>query len=293
MRQDQFPLHADIEETHWWFVGRTELVKTVVSSVLCPSADSLVVDVGCGTGGIVGALAKDYSCVGMDAASDGIALAGARFPDIPFLLGSTPHDLGERASRLDLMLMLDVLEHVEQDREFLAGFIEPLKPGAHVLLTVPAGTALWSPHDENYGHYRRYEPATFRALWSGLNVREVFVTYFNVFLYPAVRLVRLLNRLTGRSWGAAGTDLSVPISPLNWLLRRIFTGEARVLANLAKGKRTRGFTFGVSLMALLTKPQEGSHESLPEETLLKKGCPPGPFPKTFETSGGSDRRGSS
>ncbi len=256
MNQDQFPLHADVEQTHWWFVGRRELVKTVVSSILRPSRDCLIVDVGCGTGGMVGALSEDYTCVGMDASTEAVTLAGARFPDIPFLLGSTPPDLGEAASRLDLMLILDVLEHVEKDKEFLAGFIELLKPGAHVLLTVPAGTELWSPHDESYGHFRRYEPAGLHALWSGLRVREVFVSYFNVFLYPAVRLVRLFNRLTGHSWGAAGTDLTVPISPLNRLLGRVFAAEAGVLGDLTKGRRSTGFTFGVSLMALLTKTSE-------------------------------------
>jgi SAM-dependent methyltransferase len=64
------------------------------------------------------------------------------------------------ADKFDLVLLLDVIEHVPDDREFLGGFVrQNLAPGGKVLISVPAWQALFTMHDVMLGHYRRYRPS--------------------------------------------------------------------------------------------------------------------------------------
>jgi SAM-dependent methyltransferase len=67
--------------------------------------------------------------------------------------------------RADLVLLLDVLEHVAEDRALLASLVrEVVKPGGHVLISVPAWDRLYTRHDAILGHCRRYSPVELRRL---------------------------------------------------------------------------------------------------------------------------------
>jgi hypothetical protein len=158
-----------------------------------------------------------------------------------------------------------VLEHVQDDRGLLSSLAAVAKPGAYFVLTVPAGMALWSPHDESHGHYRRYERNGLEALWSDLPLAPHLVSHFNTRLYPLIRAARIFARLSGRSLGRANTDLALPPSWINAALRRIFAGEARRLVSVLRGDRRRGYPFGVSLLAVLRR-QASTNESLKFET---------------------------
>jgi len=252
MQQAQFDLHAQIEKRHWWFVARRRILRSLIEAVVPPNENRLVIDVGCGTGGNIAALAGAYQCLGVDTSVDGIRLAQARFPDVRFVCGKAPEALGEAAGQADLFLLTDVLEHVPDDFWMLSELLAAAKPGAQVLLTVPADMALWSPHDEAFGHYRRYDAERLAAVWQGLPVRQRLLSYFNARLYPAIRWVRDRNRKRGQAAGDAGTDFDLPSPPVNWLLRRIFEGEqSRLLRSLHRG--ARGYSRGVSLVAILER----------------------------------------
>ncbi len=248
-----FQLLAEVEQGHWWFVARRRIMRRILQELLPPDGKSLVVDVGCGTGANIASLEGDYECAGIDTSEDAIRYARQRFEHVQYILGHAPQELGELADRMDAFLMMDVLEHVENDRELLGHQLAALRPGGYALLTVPADMRLWSEHDVTHGHYRRYDVKSFRSLWDDFPVEELLLSHFNTRLYPVVRAVRILNRLRGRAWGQAGTDLSVPWGPVNRCLEGIFAGEMKRLIRLLRGRRSRGYTFGVSLMAILKK----------------------------------------
>lgn len=253
MRSEQFSLHAEIEDKHWWFAGRRAIIARLLRNIIPASKDIAIVDVGCGTGGNIAEICGDYTCIGIDASPEAIEIAKVRYPEVQFILGTVPEDLCRIKHSPDICLLLDVLEHIQFDRQFLGELISVLKPGGHILLTVPAKKSLWSPHDANYGHFRRYEIHELEAVWAGLPVTVTLLSYFNYYLYPVVRMVRAFNRFRNREWGAAGTDLSMPPSPVNWVLRTIFASESRVLSELQTGERISGFSYGVSLVSLLRK----------------------------------------
>jgi hypothetical protein len=145
---------------------------------------------------------------------------------------------------------MDVLEHLEHDVRALSALISAAKPGAFFLITVPADMRLWSGHDEVFGHYRRYDRETFRALWSGLPVDALMVSHFSARLYPIVRVVRAVSRLRGATFGAEGTDFRVPAGPINRALIELFGGEAQRLTGVLRGT-ARPYRAGSSLVAVL------------------------------------------
>jgi len=254
MQTAQFQLHAEIEQRHWWFVARRRIVRKLIGSVLPPDRNTTLLDVGCGTGANLAALANDYRCVGIDTSAEAVELARRRFPQATFLNGFAPRDLpAEILNEAKLVLMTDVLEHVPDDYALLSEMLAAVRPGTYFLLTVPADPGLWSPHDESFGHYRRYRLADFQALWDGLPVDTHMVSYFNSRLQPVIKSVRWLNRLRKQSAGSAGTDFSLPPGPMNGVLSAVFGGEASRLVDLAAGRKSHGYRRGVSLVALIQR----------------------------------------
>jgi len=252
MHSEQFQLHAEIEQRHWWFVARRQILCRLAAEVLPPSPETTVVDIGCGTGGNVAALAKHYRCVGIDTSVEGIELAHQRFPHVQFLVGQAPADLGELVARARLFLLTDVLEHVQDDYAMFSSLLAASSPGTYFLVSVPADESLWSEHDESFGHYRRYDQARLEGVWAGLPVTTLLVSYFNARLLPIIKLIRAKNRRRGHSTGRAGTDFWLPIQPVNRILTGIFAGESKRLIACCRGKK-QGYRAGASLIALLRR----------------------------------------
>ncbi|MGH7475350.1 MAG: class I SAM-dependent methyltransferase [Longimicrobiales bacterium] len=268
MNPELFRLHAEVELKHWWFVARRRVVRTLLEAVVPPGRGHLIVDVGCGTGATLGFLGDAYRCVGIDPSPDAIRLAASRFPGARFSRGHAPDDLGDDARDADAVLLLDVLEHVADDFELFSRIAAELKPGAHILLTVPADRSLWSEHDVSFGHFRRYTAPRLREVWRGLPFTERLVSGLNARLYPVVKAVRMLSRVRGTASGRVGTDFRVGPAPVNAALTWIFAGEAsrlrRAISN-ANGASRLVYSRGVSLVALLRRePGEVVPRSLPE-----------------------------
>lgn len=228
-------------------------MRDLVRSVVPPGKGGLVVDVGCGTGGNIAALAGEYRCIGTDTSSEAIKFAQSRFPTVEFLRGVAPDCLGPLAGAASMFLLMDVLEHVEDDFSLFSRLLGASRPGAYFLITVPADPSLWSEHDVSFGHYRRYDRDRLEAVWSGLPVTVGVVSYFNSRLYPLIWAIRKLGRLRGRAAGAAGTDLDLPSPPINQLLARTFGGEATALRAQIAGGHAKRPRAGVSLIALLRR----------------------------------------
>lgn len=254
MNDSHYATHAQAELTHWWFMGRRSILQTLIEDILPPSADRLVIDVGCATGGSTAALSERYQTLGIDPSQDAIRWARERFPEVRFICGEAPDDLDGLAERADLFLLTDVLEHVCDDFLLFSRLLAVARPGAHFVVTVPADMWLWGLHDESHGHFRRYNRHRPVRLWEGLPVTPRLVSNFNSRLYAAIRIVRAINRLRGRSHGAAGTDLNTPSCVTNRIMTWILSGEAKRLVGLLHGRR-RGYRNGVSLIAVLRREE--------------------------------------
>jgi SAM-dependent methyltransferase len=253
MNGELFRLHARAEETHWWSRARRRIMVRLVRRLAPQGSGVLIVDVGCGTGGNLAALAGEYRCIGIDPASEAVELAQKRFPGVCFLVGEAPDDLPEEARKAAVVLLMDVLEHVADERRLLASLLSSIAPGARLVVTVPAGPGLWGPHDVTLGHHRRYSEAALRAIWRSLPVSIELLSPFNARLYPLIWGVRKFTRARGSAVGESGTDFWMPPAALNSLLERVFAGEAdRLLARLESGG-AGAYPFGASLLAVLRR----------------------------------------
>ncbi|HTR85886.1 MAG TPA: methyltransferase domain-containing protein [Reyranella sp.] len=94
----------------------------------------------------------------------------------------------------DLVLMMDVLEHVEDDVGLVGHYAGKVRSGAHFLVTVPAFQFLWSGHDVFLEHVRRYRLAEIEETMRKAGLEIVKGAYYFGFVFPLAAAVRLATR---------------------------------------------------------------------------------------------------
>jgi SAM-dependent methyltransferase len=248
-----FNVHAQLEPKHWWFRARSRIIRTLLNELMPPSRDVSIIDIGCGTGTIIATLAEDYRVIGIDPSRHAIELARKNYPDTRFICGEVPESLSPEERKAQAYLLLDVLEHIEDDYSFFDKVYTSVSPGSLFLLTVPADMSLWSCQDESYKHFRRYSEERFSSLWRGKKVSELLLTHFNTRLYPIIKIIRKINRMRKSTNGHAGTDFHLPNPAINAILERIFSGEHRRLVRMLKSESNKRYPRGVSLLAIIRK----------------------------------------
>lgn len=270
-----FDLHAALEDRHWWFVGRRRVVRALVEAVLPPDGQGTVVDIGAGTGGTAASFADTYEVLAVEPSPHAAAVARARHPRVRFIeLGTIGAQMGGDPARR-VYLLMDVAEHVADDFRLISEIVCAMAPGSHLVVTVPADPALWSSHDVQFGHYRRYTPERLARTWQGLPVEVCLFADFNRRLAPAIRLFRLLAR-TILGTRSRHSDLSVPVGPVNGLLTAVFAGEqAGLVRALGHRPTTAPRGRGVSLLAVLRRapgtcsPRTRPTGEVPDEVLRR------------------------
>jgi SAM-dependent methyltransferase len=232
---------AQTEATHWWFVGRRTVLTSVIER-LALGPQARILEIGCGTGGNLPMLSAfgQVHALEMDDTARAIAAdkTGNRF-DIR--AGFCPTDIPFRDQKFDLICLFDVLEHIEQDNETLAAARDMLAENGRIVMTVPAYSWMWGPHDEFLHHKRRYTARELRTKLDHAQLQSDKLTHFNMFLFPIAALTRIKDRLL-RSATSSGT--ATPPGPINSAFRRTLGLESRLLRNV-------DLPFGLSLLAVV------------------------------------------
>ena len=121
----------------------------------------------------------------------------------------------------DLVLMMDVLEHVDDDRGLVRHYADKVPSGAHFLVTVPAFRFLWSGHDVFLEHKRRYRLAEIEATMRDAGLEVVHGAYYFGFVFPLAAAVRLAARDTTEP----SSSLSKQGALINGLLGAVCAAE--------------------------------------------------------------------
>ncbi|MCK9376521.1 MAG: class I SAM-dependent methyltransferase [Syntrophobacterales bacterium] len=242
MKLDIYHKTAAFESVHWWFIGRRSIVKMVLDRLHLANG-AQILEVGCGTGGNLPLLAQYGAVQGMEIDATARAYAAAR-GIAPVSPGSLPQEIPFPHHYYDLIVLTDVLEHVDEDELSLKNLNLRLKPRGYLLVTVPAYAGLWSGHDESHHHKRRYTKGTLNAMIKRANFDIIISSYFNTLLFPAIAGLRLGQKLLQR---ATTDDLKMPPAGLNRFLARVFAAERHFLPHIS-------LPFGVSLLVLGRKP---------------------------------------
>ena len=267
MRPLNYEVMFDVEDHHWWFVGRRAIVFSQIEDALGatraslraalsvdgvssdsqrarPGAsltDSRVLDIGCGAGATMDHLKRFGQPHGIDLSE--IPLRFSRRRGHQRTLRASATELPFDSESFDLVTALDVIEHLEDDARGLAEIRRVLKPGAPAVIFVPAFQSLWGPNDVQSGHKRRYRLDQLRAVVENAGLRVERISYANVAMFIPIWLGRKILTWLGRD-EQAENRINHPI--INNLLARIFSTEAGWL-------RRRTLPFGVSIICVARK----------------------------------------
>jgi SAM-dependent methyltransferase len=238
----QFKLHAKIEDIHWWFRARRQIIFDQLKEYVPTGKGKVVAEIGCGTGGNLKLLKDHYQVIGVDTSPEAVRYAMERV-NCKIFLSDFRDALFESWGDLDAVVLADVLEHISDHKTFIRDLVTYLRPGAVLVITVPAHQWIWSQHDVILGHKRRYSAKGLRSLWENLPVTELTFSPFNCILSPIIFLYRLL-RFGGHGPGCS--DLYLPSPVVNDVLYKIFSAERPFL-------KLFPLPWGVSYLATLKK----------------------------------------
>lgn len=231
---------AALEERHWWFAARRKILDRMLATLPLPE-NPKILEAGCGTGGNLGMLARYGKVYAMEANAEALAFSAAK-GIAQVSAGRLPNPIPFDGQQFDLIALLDVLEHLDEDAASLSALRQRLKPGGWLLLTVPAHPFLWSRHDELHHHKRRYVAQDLRNLLNDSGYQISYFSYFNTWLFPLIAAARLAG-LGDNDNG----DAVMPNKFANTLLTKIFASERCLLGRIS-------LPFGVSLLALARNP---------------------------------------
>jgi glycosyltransferase involved in cell wall biosynthesis/SAM-dependent methyltransferase len=186
---------------------RAALRWQLVRESLAEIAPETVLEIGAGQGSVGARIATSSSYVGVEPDATSRATAAGRLPAGARLLADVDELRDDET--FDLLCAFEVLEHISDDRDALDRWVRHVRPGGHVVVSVPAEPDRWGPYDELVGHVRRYTSADLEALFQSTGLDVIAVEHYGFpVAYPleTVRNIVARRRLARESTpGDAGT----------------------------------------------------------------------------------------
>jgi SAM-dependent methyltransferase len=218
---------AELDQRHWWYRARREVLAALIRREARPPANARVLEIGCGTGHNLAMLGEFGSVEALELDDAARVVAEQRLGK-SVMSAPLPELAGVPDRHYDLIGAFDVIEHIDDDQAALASIARRLKPGGKLVVTVPAHQWMWSAHDVVNHHKRRYSKRALQALVQGSPLKLERSGYFNSLLFPLAVAERLSSKLRGKD----DADLSLPPRLLNAALERVFALERHLVARL-------------------------------------------------------------
>ncbi|HWN08376.1 MAG TPA: class I SAM-dependent methyltransferase [Pyrinomonadaceae bacterium] len=247
MQQHTYGIMRRVEQSHWWFVGRRQIIKSFLDRLVrrlkvdAGTENIRILDVGCGTGANLEMLSEFGEAEGVDVSTDALSFCRARG------LANVKQGEAERLpfdnESFELVTGLDVVEHLDDDLAGLREMHRVLRPEGRALLFVPAFMFLWGVQDDISNHRRRYTMNELRSVVGKAGFEVERATYVNITFFAPILLGRLLMRVTGFR---PASENNITIGFLNGVLGKIFGAESLALQHAS-------FPFGVSIICVARK----------------------------------------
>jgi 2-polyprenyl-3-methyl-5-hydroxy-6-metoxy-1,4-benzoquinol methylase len=208
------------QNAHWWFQGRKLIIQYFLNKNRSTNKANIL-EIGCGTGANL-ALLKTFGNV---TAIEMNAYARKQAEHIlgkKIINGHLPDNLPLNNEKYNVICLFDVLEHVQKDQESLKILNHYLDDKGYLILTVPAIPMLYSKHDKDLHHFRRYRKKELLILLENANFTVKHFTYFNTLLLPLAFISRVLDKIIPKNKARGSNN---PPKFLNQLLLKIFSLE--------------------------------------------------------------------
>ncbi|MCX7641850.1 MAG: class I SAM-dependent methyltransferase [Elusimicrobiales bacterium] len=191
---DNFVLnYFEINKDNWWYISRNELIYSIIK-IYCEIENPKILDVGCGCGVLIEYLkVKGYNNVfGIDAELKFVELAMKKGFDVKLINIEDGINVG---IKYDVIILSDVLEHINNDIEVIKSIFSALSENGLVIIFVPAFMCLWSWHDTVNKHRRRYVLREIENKIKSTGFNVIFSSYWNLTLFIPALIIRNLKRL--------------------------------------------------------------------------------------------------
>jgi SAM-dependent methyltransferase len=240
MQQHTYSIMYKVEETHWWFVGRRQILRSFVARIIAGlnKANPQILDIGCGTGANLEMLSEFGEAQGVDVSAEALAFCDAR--GLHLVRQGEAEHLPYDDGSFDLVTALDVVEHLDDDLGGLREMRRVLRDDGRALIFVPAFKFLWGVQDDISNHRRRYTLSEIRNVLQSAGFELERATYANISFFFPVLLGRMLMRATGFR---PASENNLTIGGLNGALGKLFGAESVLLRHL-------NFPFGVSIICV-------------------------------------------
>jgi SAM-dependent methyltransferase len=236
-----------VPETYWRYVARHQLFLNLWERHREQLSVYRVLDVGCGSGGLLSYLAKRAAVIPIGVDMFLHTLSFCRRRGIDALGAADARALPFGSDRFDFVIAQDVVEHVPDDSAVLAELCRVCAPGGLVLILAPAFDSLWSTRDVRLHHHRRYtlNQLSHRVQEAGFDL--VRRTYIDMFLLPLLWVAIFFAPRTPGGVADISADAPGSYGLLNQALLAISRLEAAVVRHV-------DLPFGVSAVVLARKP---------------------------------------
>jgi len=231
MDEELIAQYAAREDNYWWAEVRWKIVDSLLKKIKLPNKEeTCIADIGCGTGFYAQRLQCYGKVTGVDPSPISRLYAANRSINV---LPGNAENLPFSDNSLNLIISLDVLEHLENDSFALREFRRVLKPGGFLLVSVPAFSFLWTKRDKELKHYRRYRKSQLRAIL--LDEKYVIKCLFYAFfaLIPpllCIKLKELFIKNKSKSDLSKGGSYAIESRWLNSVIGKYFKLE-RCISN--------------------------------------------------------------
>ncbi len=233
-----------IEDASFWFKHRNAVITDVVRMF---PPDGPIFDIGGGNGYVARGLERDdFPVVLVEPGPAGASNAVKR--GVENVVCATTQAAGFQPNTLSSVGLFDVLEHIDDDMDFLAHLKSLMKVDARIYISVPAFQTLWSAEDVNAGHFRRYSKKSLANCLKRAGFTVEYLNYFFCFLPLPVLFFRTIPSLIGLrrtgSTEAAQREHSAGGGLASRLVDRILTAERKRI------QRNKSLPFGGSCIAV-------------------------------------------
>jgi ubiquinone/menaquinone biosynthesis C-methylase UbiE len=245
MDEKVYHKNFEVEESYWWFVARNKIIKDIIQKYCQLPKGSTILDIGCGTGSFAKGISEDYIVHCLDTSP--LALKYCKMRGLQNLYNCTVQEFQPLDLKINTVTMLDVLEHIEDDRSVVRRVYELLEVNGYFVATVPAYKWLWSGHDVLHQHWRRYRSNEIINILKKEGFRILYHTYFDTLLFPVAALKRIIQKF----FNINNKNIE-PVDPVPNIINKIFTGIFSIERYLIPKIK---FPFGLSILVVAVKDE--------------------------------------